>query len=160
MTSDTVISYFHPLSPTTYPTKYHLRVTNQAGTSNFLPREPRFNPRARGYVESKLRLEPPHLRVLPVSHVNDNSKCGTFIQLSFCRLTQQASAPRRCSTSTHNWTRHSTSFSTVKMGISLGAMVCAYGSTERTGKHSLRIKKLRFVSLSWRLPVQCSERNR
>ena len=32
--------------PTTYPTKYHLRVTNQDATSNFLPREPRFNPRA------------------------------------------------------------------------------------------------------------------
>jgi hypothetical protein len=31
--------------PTTYPTKYHLGVTIQAATRNFLPRKPRFNPR-------------------------------------------------------------------------------------------------------------------
>jgi hypothetical protein len=129
--SDTVISYFQPLSPQPTLLNTIFALASKPRPAAFYHEIPGLiQGRTRGFVASKLVLELPHLRVLRVSLINGNSKCSIFIQLWLCRRTQQAAAPKGCPTPTHNRTRHSTSFSTVNVGTSFGAMTWAYASTD------------------------------
>jgi len=131
LTSDTVISYFQPLSPQPTLLNTIFALPTKTRPATFYRESPGLILGQNKWICGKQTS--PRIALSPSASgflVNDNSKCSTFIQLSFCRLTQHAVAPRRCSTPTHNWTSHSTAFSAVKVGTSLGAMVCNYGRTD------------------------------